>query len=432
MKKKILSFLLSGVFALILPVCANAATPTIETDHVKDGKTNFFANGTPITIEARTDGVAGAKIIWNGGEQLVDAKTYVFGGSHDSDAIIDETNITINGGTLKSVFGGGLHKSTVKKSNITVNGGVIEGVNGGGASSASWTECHKPWYAIDDVNATTRVDETNVIINNGKITVAYGGGEGKGYVGDAYLEINGGTIEYATAGGSNGYAKEATMVITNGKISVAQNVNRGIVSEGSTVVTGGEITNLYVGGEAADSSVDGVIEGATTVVLGGKVVNAEVGTSGNQTITLDDENSLVYAKGTIENNGANSSFEIELVSLNKTSLTLKKGNKEALVATLSPEEFSDNSLVLWESSDKNVATVDDEGNVVAVGKGKAEISATLGDKTIKCTVEVTEDEALVLDDVPKTSTTFPIVLAFLITLATVSGSYALKLARKEK
>lgn len=432
MKKKFLSFLITGAFMCIFPSFALAAAPTVETDGVKDGKTNFFANGTSITVEARTDGVEGAKIVWDGGSMLVGAKTYVFGGSHDSTATIDETNIVVNGGKLKSIFGGGLHKSYVKKANITVNGGTIEGVNGGGASSASWTTCHQPWYALDDINATTKVDETNVTINNGTITLAYGGGEGKGYVGDAYLEINGGDVLYATAGGSNGYAGNALLAVTGGKINVAQNVNRGLVKEASTVVYGGEIENLYVGGETTDAEVDGVIDSANSIILAGKVKNASAGTSGNVDIDLINDGALVFATDTVENLLSQAGTEIELVSLDKTSLEMKKGAKSKLNATLTPEEFSDNALVIWNSSDENVVTVDEEGNLVAVSAGTAEISATLGTKTIKCSVKVTEEKKALLDDVPKTSSTFPIALVLCVMLAIVSGSYALKLAKTRK
>jgi hypothetical protein len=75
MKKKIL--FLVAAFALFVPSVL-AAEPTLEDK-------NFFANGTSITVTDRTDGVEGALIKWEGGEQLVPATINIFGGSHNSD-----------------------------------------------------------------------------------------------------------------------------------------------------------------------------------------------------------------------------------------------------------------------------------------------------------------------------------------------------------
>lgn len=77
MKKKLL--FLVAAFALFVPSVL-AAEPNYDAS-VKA----FFANGTPVTVEARTDGQDGALIKWDGGEKAVPADTSVFGGSHESD-----------------------------------------------------------------------------------------------------------------------------------------------------------------------------------------------------------------------------------------------------------------------------------------------------------------------------------------------------------
>lgn len=56
---------------------------------------------------------------------------------------------------------------------------------------------------------------------------------------------------------------------------------------------------------------------------------------------------------------------------------------EATILTLTG---GDGSTPEWESSDESVATVDQDGYVVAVSSGTAEISATVGDETVKCIV----------------------------------------------
>lgn len=82
---------------------------------------------------------------------------------------------------------------------------------------------------------------------------------------------------------------------------------------------------------------------------------------------------------------------VESVQLNKIELTLVKGEKETLVATVSPEE-ADNAKVTWSSSDESVATVSSEGEVTAVYPGNAVISATAGGITATCDVVVLPSE----------------------------------------
>jgi hypothetical protein len=84
--------------------------------------------------------------------------------------------------------------------------------------------------------------------------------------------------------------------------------------------------------------------------------------------------------------------KVTSVSLNKTTLTLAVGGGEKLTATVSPEDAT-NKLAVWASSDNAVATVDADGNVVAVKSGTATIIVTTvdGEKTASCTVTVTAD-----------------------------------------
>ncbi|MGI6605705.1 MAG: Ig-like domain-containing protein [Peptococcia bacterium] len=77
------------------------------------------------------------------------------------------------------------------------------------------------------------------------------------------------------------------------------------------------------------------------------------------------------------------------VSLNKETVTLAVGEEETLTATVSPAEAS-NQNVSWESSETDVATVDDNGVITAVGVGTATITVTTedGNKTDTCGVTV--------------------------------------------
>lgn len=76
------------------------------------------------------------------------------------------------------------------------------------------------------------------------------------------------------------------------------------------------------------------------------------------------------------------------ISLNKTELTLKIGESETLVATVSPSNAS-NKSVSWKSENTNVATVNQSGKVTAVEEGTAKITVTTKDGSKKATCVVT-------------------------------------------
>ena len=70
------------------------------------------------------------------------------------------------------------------------------------------------------------------------------------------------------------------------------------------------------------------------------------------------------------------------INLDKTSLDITNlGVKEKLKADVSPSFSTINRPVKWSSSDTNVATVDDDGNVTSVGGGICKITATTADGT---------------------------------------------------
>ncbi len=83
------------------------------------------------------------------------------------------------------------------------------------------------------------------------------------------------------------------------------------------------------------------------------------------------------------------------ISLSSSAIELKEGASQKLTATVSPAGTS----VSWSSSDSSVATVDSNGNVVAVKEGTAVITASIvDDRKAQCTVTVTKETySVVLD-----------------------------------
>ena len=78
---------------------------------------------------------------------------------------------------------------------------------------------------------------------------------------------------------------------------------------------------------------------------------------------------------------------VESISLNKTKLTLNKGDRETLVATVKPNDATEQT-VNWSSSDLSVATITTNGMVIAMGGGKATITARIGYESASCEITV--------------------------------------------
>ena len=83
------------------------------------------------------------------------------------------------------------------------------------------------------------------------------------------------------------------------------------------------------------------------------------------------------------------------ITLSETELKLNKGNTKTLTASINPENATV-SAVTWMSSEPNVASVDEYGNITAVSKGQAEIICTSEFGTISsvCKVTVNSDNLL--------------------------------------
>ncbi len=74
------------------------------------------------------------------------------------------------------------------------------------------------------------------------------------------------------------------------------------------------------------------------------------------------------------------------ISLNRTVLVLSVGDKESLKVNGTEE------TVAWSSSDPTVASVTSSGDVTALAKGNAVITAAVGKESVACTVTVKSED----------------------------------------
>ncbi|GAA0085288.1 Ig-like domain-containing protein [Clostridium sp. CTA-7] len=101
-----------------------------------------------------------------------------------------------------------------------------------------------------------------------------------------------------------------------------------------------------------------------------------------------DENSEIKPYGEVSKD-----IEATSISLDKTSMNLLEGSSEKLTATVLPDNAT-NKKVIWTSSNNDIATVDENGNVTAAKEGQATIMAKVEgtELTATCVVNVTKPQ----------------------------------------
>ena len=80
------------------------------------------------------------------------------------------------------------------------------------------------------------------------------------------------------------------------------------------------------------------------------------------------------------------SEQVTRIVISESKLLMKLGEEHALSVNLLPWNAPVTQSVIWTSSNERVATVDDYGNVTAVGKGSTTITASYGDLQVSCEV----------------------------------------------
>ena len=114
-------------------------------------------------------------------------------------------------------------------------------------------------------------------------------------------------------------------------------------------------------------------------------------TEGTVTITAEAGGKTASCAFTIEKAKGP---EVEKVTLNQETATLKEGETLQLAATVSPED-ADYSGIIWSTTDETIATVSEDGLVTAVLEGTVVITAQAGEQTAQCTITVERKPVLV-------------------------------------
>lgn len=109
-------------------------------------------------------------------------------------------------------------------------------------------------------------------------------------------------------------------------------------------------------------------------------------TAGKATITVTTVNNKT---ATCEVTVKKQEVPIESVALNTDNAVLRAGSTITLTATINPENTTMDKALVWSTNAENVAKVDQQGKVTAVGAGEAIITVkTVNGKTATCKVSV--------------------------------------------
>ena len=361
----------------------NSNYPTIQVTSI-GGNAALSIENAKVTA---TSSYSNVVTVQSGNSENSSASLTVDGGS------LTATAPSNNVSGIRFVFGSGGSGSGTP--NLTVSGNAIVRANGsaGGITSNSSTGVQ---------TAAGTGESGGIVFDNGTGTV-YGDvelqedleiGEGESLTldGGASLDagnhnviVDGGTLDEKlkeSLGDKVKYAPAITTEsLTTGEVGTAY--SQDLTATGDTPIT----WNLASGSSlpaGLSLSEDGKITGTPTI-------------EGESTFTVKAENS-------VGSDSKQYTLNIKAVSvtgvkLNKTELALFTDDSEILTATIEPDNAT-NQAVTWESSDHNVATVDN-GKVSAVAAGEAIITVTTADggKTATCQVKVTQSTYSITADI---------------------------------
>ena len=226
-------------------------------------------------------------------------KGNVYGGSKTLGRVYGDTNVTVNGGKVTNVYGGGeggYSSSTNYGTFVSGNVNVTIGSN----ESTLTPEITKVYGGsafgtVNGTNNTTTVQNktTKVTVNKGTITQVFGGGEGNDtytpYVeGNVTVTINNGTITDVYGGNDAKGTPNGTIdvYVNNGTITnTFGGGNLAPIKTSTVYLNGGTSTNVYGGGNLADATTTNVkLQGSTTTSIYG---------GSNQSGTVNESNITV-------------------------------------------------------------------------------------------------------------------------------------------
>lgn len=224
------------------------------------------------------------------------------------------------------------------------------------------------------------------------------------------LPVNAASVNYSASSVSG--AKGDT-------VTVSVKISSSVEIWGANVMLGYNSSELqYVSSSKGGAVSSGSLNNTGSSVNFSGMFSAKSGTvftvkfkilksSGSSILTLTSTENIDSDAKTYEcattNGKVTVTVPVTSIKLDKSSVTLKKGETSQLTATVSPANAT-NKTVTYSSSNTKVVKVSSSGKITAVGGGTATITAKAGGKTATCkvTVNVTQTGIAVSGNSSKT------------------------------
>ena len=305
-------------------------------------------------------------ITWGGSSRYDDLtasrdKTYS-GGKYD------DVKVTADGGVkLKdmTIYGNLYITKSVKEGEVHLDDVTVKGnvyIEGGGENTITFDDC----VINGNIYARKEYGSKPVSLYFDSYTDSH-------FDGKLVISENGAIVK-----GDSGVTIDNVEVRTGNKVEINTNVK-----------------NLYVYTKTSDLTIDSGRE-VTKLTVANAAKDSEITNYGTVKEIYTNVDVKVAGSGTVEKNSGNGTvngISVTGVSLDKTELSLKKGETYTLNATVTPSTAT-NKGVTWSSSKESVATVEN-GKVTAVGAGEATITVTTEDGSHTASCEVTVNPATV-------------------------------------
>lgn len=291
--------------------------------------------------------------------------------------------------------------STDNPSVASVDNGTVSAVGQGTATITAKTEDgNKTADCIVTVNKET-IEVTSVTLDKTEITLAPF--ESQTLV--ATVKPDNATDKTVTWTSSNSYIASVKEGKVTGILQGTATITATAGGQSATCIVTVKMKTIDVSSVTLDKTEITLIEGdsmtLTATVMPDNATDKTVTwtSSDNNVATIDAGTVRAIAEGTATitaTAGGKSAtctvvvikhaVDVTSVTLDKTEISLNKGDSWTLAATVWPDNATDKT-VTWASSNSNVAKVEG-GTVTALSEGCAVITASAGGKTATCTVTV--------------------------------------------
>lgn len=231
-------------------------------------------------------------------------------------------DVTINGGTITNVFGGNDAAGTPNgKVEVTLNDGTVTNTYGGGnQTSVPQTNVYLKGATCTNIfggsNQTGDVNKSNVVATSGTASAIYGGNNQGGVTTDANVKIDGATVTEVYGGGSVATTGKTKVDLVSGTVTDTYGGGKSASVTQTTIVNqdGATCTSIFGG-----SNSSGTVPISTVNINGGKTTSVYGGNNAGGSTTTTNVNLNGGKAGNVFGGGNKATSTTSNITLDGTS-----------------------------------------------------------------------------------------------------------------